>query len=58
MMFDEKPISEIYRSMEAEVAKALSELRCAQNDIAQAETRMKFALAIIHYLKNKDLKAQ
>jgi len=51
MLFDNKTDLELYQSMEAEVAKALAELRCAKNDIAQAETRMKFALAIIHYMK-------
>ncbi|MTV59059.1 hypothetical protein GM547_13500 [Streptococcus pneumoniae] len=53
MIFDDKTDDEIFRSIEAEVAKALNELRCAKNDLAQAETRMKFALATIHYLKKR-----
>jgi hypothetical protein len=56
MIFDTKTIQEIYDSIVAEVAKASAEIRCAKNDLAQAETRMKFVLATMHYLKNKDLK--
>ena len=53
MLFDSKTDDEIFRSIEGEVAKALSELRCARKDLEQAEVRMKFALATIHYLKQR-----
>jgi hypothetical protein len=53
MVFDDKTDSEIFRSIEAEVAKALSETRCAKKDLEQSEVRMKFALATIHYLKQR-----
>jgi len=53
MIFDDKTNDELFRSIEAEVAKALSELRCAKKDLEQAEVRMKFALATIHYLKQR-----
>ena len=53
MIFDDKTDDEIFRSIEAEVAKALSELRCAKRDLEQAEVRMKFALATVHYLKKR-----
>ena len=53
MIFDDKTDSEIFRSIEAELAKALSELRCAKKDLEQAEVRMKFALATVHYLKQR-----
>ena len=53
LIFDNKTDMEILRSIEGEVAKALSELRCAKNDLAQAEVRMKFALATIHHLKQR-----
>jgi hypothetical protein len=53
MIFDDKTDSEIFRSIEAELAKALSETRCAKKDLEQAEVRMKFALATIHYLKQR-----
>ena len=53
MIFDDKTDDEIFRSIEAETAKALSEIRCAKKDLEQAEVRMKFALATIHYLKQR-----
>ena len=53
MIFDNKTEDEIFRSIEAELAKALAELRCAKRDLEQAEVRMKFALATIHYLKQR-----
>ena len=58
MIFDAKTEDEIFRSIEAEVAKAFAELRCAKKDLEQAEVRMKFALATVHYLKQRyeDLK--
>jgi hypothetical protein len=56
MIFDTKTLPEIYDSILAEIAKASNEIRCAKNDLAQAETRMKFVLATMHYLKNKDMK--
>jgi hypothetical protein len=58
MIFDDKTNDEIFRSIEAEIAKALAELRCAKKDLEQAEVRMKFALATVHYLKQRyeDLK--
>ena len=56
MIFDTKTLAEIYDSIVAEVAKASAEVRCAKNDLAQAETRMKFVLATMHYLKSKDLR--
>ena len=53
MIYDDKTDHEIFRSIEAEVAKALAELRCAKKDLEQAEVRMKFALATVHYLKQR-----
>ena len=53
MIFDNKTDSEIFRSIEAETAKALSELRCAKKDLEQADVRMKFALATVHHLKQR-----
>jgi len=53
MIFDNKTEDEIFRSIEAELAKALNEMRCAKKDLEQAEVRMKFALATVHYLKQR-----
>ena len=58
MIFDDKPTEEVLRSLEGEIAKALAEIRCGKNDLQQAESRLKFALATVHYLKDRanDLK--
>jgi hypothetical protein len=53
MIYDNKTDDEIFRSIEAELAKALSEIRCAKKDLEQAEVRMRFALATTHYLKQR-----
>ena len=53
MIYDDKTEDEIFRSIEAEVAKGIAELRCAKKDLDQAEVRMKFALATVHYLKQR-----
>ena len=53
MIYDDKTDDEILRSLEAEVAKALSELRCAKKDLEQAEVRLRFALSTVHYLKQR-----
>jgi hypothetical protein len=42
-------------SLIAEVAKALNEVRHAQDDLDKAESRMKFTLAVLHNLKARDL---
>jgi len=55
MIFDRHPTPDIYKSLEAEAAKALAELRCAQNDIKQAEVRLRFLLSAIHHLQEKDI---
>lgn len=44
---------ELLQSLEAEVAKSLGELRCAQGDINKINSRLKFALAAIHTIKSK-----
>jgi hypothetical protein len=53
MIFDDKTDKEILRSLEGEVAKALSESRCAIKDLEQAEVRLRFVLTTIHYLKKR-----
>jgi hypothetical protein len=53
MIFDNKTDMEIYLSLEAETAKALSELRCARKDLDQAEVRLRFVLTTVHYMKKR-----
>ena len=55
MAFVTSSISAPVRSHNAEIALT-DEIRCAKNDLAQAETRMRFVIATMHYLKNTDLK--
>jgi len=46
-------IDQLMASLEQEVAKSLSEIRCAQGDLEKANSRLRFTLAVIHVLKNK-----
>lgn len=38
------------RSLLAEVAKSTAEVRCAQGDLAKAQNRMAFAIAVLNDL--------
>jgi|TARA_R110001592_G_scaffold313444_1_gene588851 hypothetical protein len=43
--------------MEAEIAKAQNELRCARGDVEKASNRIAFCISAIHNLKDrKDIK--
>jgi hypothetical protein len=53
MIFDNIGIYDILRSMEAEAAKSINEIKCARRDLEQAEVRLKFLLSAIHHLKDK-----
>ena len=44
---------DLIQSIEAEIAKSLGELRCAQGDINKINSRLKFALAALHTVKSK-----
>ena len=44
---------DLIKSLEAEVAKSLNEIRSAQGDLDKVKGRMRFALAVIHILKDK-----
>lgn len=39
-----------------ELAKAKSELHCAEADIRKAKNRIAFIMTAIHHLQNKDMK--
>ena len=45
---------DLLKSLEAEVAKTLNEIRSAQGDLDKIKGRMRFALAVIHILKDKE----
>lgn len=53
MIFDTINDYDVLRSMEAECAKTLNEIKCARKDLEQAEVRQKFLLSAIHHLKDK-----
>ena len=44
---------DLLKSLEAEIAKSLGELKCAQGDLDKINGRLRFALAVIHILKGK-----
>lgn len=45
---------DLLKSIEAEVAKSLHELKCLQGDADKVSARLKFTLAALHIIKNKD----
>lgn len=47
--------SDLIKSLEAEAAKALNELKAAQHDIDKANSRVRFILAVIHILKEREI---
>lgn len=53
MIFDKLTTPEILKSMEAEAAKCMAELKCSRKDLEQADARLRFLLSSIHYLKDK-----
>jgi hypothetical protein len=56
MDFNNLSNEQIVQTLLAENAKALNEIRHAQDDLEKAESRLKFNLALIHNLNNRDLK--
>ena len=52
-ILDNKPDSELIKSLLAEAAKATNELRCANGDIQKAQTRLNFVLVLINELINR-----
>lgn len=53
MIFDKLTDTEILRSLEAEVAKSMAELKCLRRDSEQIDARLRFVLSAIHYLKTQ-----
>lgn len=56
MNFNDLTTKEVYDTLTAECAKALNEVRHAEDDLDKAESRLKFILAMIHNLKERDVK--
>lgn len=55
MNFNDLNKQQIMDTLTAECAKALNEVRHAQDDLDKADSRLKFVLALIHNLKERDL---
>ena len=53
MIFDKLTTEDLLRSMEAEAAKAIAEIKCSRKDLEQADARLRFLLSVIHHLKDK-----
>lgn len=53
MLFDEHSVQDLVKSLEAEIAKTISEVKHAQDDLDKAQNRQKFILAVIHHLKTR-----
>lgn len=53
MIFDELSTEQLLRSMEAEAAKAIAELKCLRRDAEQIDARLRFLLSVIHNLKDR-----
>jgi len=45
---------ELLKSLEAEIAKSLGELRCLQGDADKINSRLRFALAVLHTIKERE----
>ena len=43
---------ELLQTLEAECAKSLSELKCAEADVVKAKNRLRFVLSVIHQMKH------
>jgi hypothetical protein len=48
MTIDSKTDEELLRSLLAETAKATNEIRCAQGDLAKAQSRLAFTVAVVN----------
>jgi len=53
MIFDTLSDAELLRSMEAEAAKAIAEVKCARKDLEQADARLRFLLSVVHHMKDR-----
>lgn len=53
MIFDSLTNEQLIRSMEAEAAKAIAELKCLRKDSEQIDARLRFLLSVIHNLKDR-----
>lgn len=55
MNFNDHTPRELLAALEAEIAKSLNEVRHAEDDLDKANSRLGFALAVLHNIKNRDI---
>lgn len=56
MDFKDHNVGDLLKSLEAELAKSLNEVTHAQGDLEKAQSRLRFALAVLHNIKDRDIK--
>jgi len=56
MDFSKLTSAELVESIVGEVAKSLNEVRHAQDDLEKADSRLRFALAVLNTIKDRDIK--
>lgn len=54
MDFNNLKNDEVLQTVVAEIAKALNEVRHAQDDLDKADSRLRFILAAVHNLRLRD----
>jgi hypothetical protein len=47
------PTEDLIKSLEAEIAKSLAEIKNAQGDLDKINSRLRFALAVLHIIKER-----
>ena len=52
-VIDSKSSEELLQSLVAEAAKAQNEIRCARGDLAKAQGRLQFLIAVINQLQQR-----
>lgn len=53
MNFEDLSTEDLMKSLEAEIAKALAEIKCSQGDLDKANARLRFSLAVLHTIKDR-----
>jgi hypothetical protein len=53
MQLQDYSSQDLIKSLEAEAAKAMAELKTAQNDLDKINSRLRFILVVIHILKER-----
>jgi hypothetical protein len=58
MQLEDHSEEDLLKSLEAEIAKSLSELKSAQGDLDKINGRLRFSLAVLHIIKQNRLKGR